>query len=67
MSTKISASAEIYKQPDGKWSIDNGRSVRICRDKDAVGQYLEEMLWPLLAPALNREIEVKITVNYTIK
>ena len=67
MSTKVSVSAEVYKQPDGKWAIDNGLSFRICRDKDAVGQYLEESLWPLLAPALNRGIEVKITVNYEIK
>ena len=55
--------AEIYREPDGTFAFDNGRTIRICKDKDAVGEQLEPMLWPLIAPALQEKKNVTIIIT----
>lgn len=56
---------QVYPQREGEWALDNGRKIFICKDADAVGNNLEEALWPIISPALKAGREVKITIEYT--
>ena len=55
---------EIYPEPDGTFAFDNTRVIVICKDKDDVGERLEPMLWPLIAPALMEKKPLTITIEY---
>lgn len=57
------STVEIYPEPDGSFAFDNGRVIRICSDADAVGYNLEEMLWPLMKPALKKRKPITITIK----
>ena len=60
----MQSKAEIYPEPDGTFAFDNGRLIRICPDRDAIGENLEPMLWPLIEPALKAKKPITITIQY---
>lgn len=62
----MQSKAEIYPEPDGTFAFDNGRVIKICKTRDDVGAELEEMIWPLIAPALKakKPITITITIQY---
>ena len=60
----MSSKAEIYPEPDGSFAFDNGNVIRICADADSVGYNLEELLWPLMEPALKQRKPITITINF---
>ena len=60
----MSNNVEIYPEPDGTLAFDNGRLIRICPDRDAIGENLEPMLWPLIEPALKAKKPITITIQY---
>ena len=55
---------QILAQPDGEWSIDNGRTIKFVKTANDVGSELEEMLWPLLELGLREKRDISILVNY---
>lgn len=55
---------EIYPQPDKSFAFDNSRLIRVCKDRDAVGEYLGPMLYPLIEPALRARKTIRITIEY---
>lgn len=59
----MQSKAEIYPEPDGKFAFDNGRVIRICFNPDDVGEQLESMLWPMIAPLLKKKKSFKIIVT----
>ena len=60
----MQSKAEIYPEPDGTFAFDNGRVIKICRNANDVGAELEEMIWPLIAPALKAKTPITITIQY---
>lgn len=58
---------EIYPEPDGTFAFDNGRKIHICETRDDVGEDMEEMLWPLLEPALRAKKSITITIEYGVE
>ena len=63
---KFKKTVEAYPQREGDWALDNGRKIFICKNADAVGNNLEQAIWPLIAPALNAGREVKITIEFEL-
>jgi len=61
---KYKKTVYIYPQREGEFALDNRRTIYFCKDADAVGEHLEEALWPLLAPALKANTEITITITY---
>ena len=60
MSNKL----EIYPEPDGTFCIDAPHEAMICRNADAVGEYLEPFLWPMIKDGLKERKSITITVEY---
>lgn len=60
----MQSKAEIYPEPDGTFAFDNGRVIKICNNANDVGAELEEMIWPLIAPALKVKKPITITIQY---
>lgn len=60
----MQSKAEIYPEPDGTFAFDNGRVIRICYNANDVGAELEELIWPLIAPALKAKKPITITIQY---
>lgn len=55
--------ALICAYPDGNFSFRSGDKVKFCTDADEVGAELEEMLWPLVAPFLEKRQDIEIIVK----
>jgi hypothetical protein len=47
----------------GTFTFFNGIETVECKSRDDVGKYMEQMLWPLIAPALDSET-ITITIHY---
>lgn len=60
----MQSKAEIYPEPDGTFAFDNGNIIRVCYNADDVGANLEQMLWPLIGPALKAKKPITITIQY---
>lgn len=60
----MQSKAEIYPEPDGTFAFDNSRVIKICHNANDVGAELEEMIWPLIAPALKEKKPITITIQY---
>ena len=60
----MQSKAEIYPEPDGTFAFDNGLVIKICHNANDVGAELEEMIWPLIAPALKAKKPITITIQY---
>ena len=60
----MQSKAEIYPEPDGTFAFNNGKIIYICNTLDDVGADLEQMIWPLLEPALKSKKPITITIQY---
>lgn len=60
----MQSKAEIYPEPDGTFAFDNSRVIKICHNANDVGAELEEMIWPLIEPALKAKKPITITIEY---
>lgn len=60
----MQSKAEIYPEPDKTFAFDNGRVIMICQTRDDVCAELEEMIWPLIEPALKAKKPITITIQY---
>lgn len=60
----MQSKAEIYPEPDGTFAFDNGRVIKICHNANDVGAELEELIWPLIEPALKAKKPTTITIQY---
>lgn len=60
----MQSKAEIYPEPDGTFAFDNGRIIHICYTRDDVGADLEQMIWPLIEPALKSKKPITIKIQY---
>ena len=56
--------ARINPAPDGTFEIDNGLCSKICSNANDIGAELEEMLWPLIEPALKERKPITIKIEY---
>ena len=56
--------AIIRTLSNGTFAFDNGHDVKVCVDADEVGAELEEMIWPLIEPALKAKKPITITIQY---
>lgn len=56
--------AIIRPLSNGTFAFDNGYDVKVCVDADDAGAELEEMLWPLIEPALKAKKTITITIQY---
>lgn len=59
----MSKMVEIYPEPDGTFAFDNGNVIRICGNADIVGENLEQMIWPLIEPALKAKKSITIRID----
>ena len=55
---------KIYPEPDGTYCMDGPHDVMICKDADAVGEFLEPFIWPMVRDALRERKSITITVEY---
>lgn len=60
----MQSKAEIYPEPDGTFAFDNGRVIKVCDNANDVGAELEELIWPLIEPALKAKKPITITIQY---
>ena len=60
----MQSKAEIYPEPDKTFAFDNGRVIKVCDNANDVGEELEELIWPLIAPALKAKKPITITIEY---
>lgn len=55
--------ATVFSEQDGTFTFDNGHQIVICKDKDSVGEMVEQMLWPLMKPLLDAGKDFKIVIE----
>lgn len=64
MSTGVLHKATVIpKDGEESFVFNNGQTERICKDADAVGAELEEMLWPLVEKPLKAKKSFTIIVK----
>lgn len=60
----MQSKAKVGPRTDGTFLFENGYTKKVCKDADDVGAELEEMIWPLIAPALKAKKPITITIQY---
>ena len=59
MSSKI----EIYPEPGKEFVVDNGRTIKVCKDISEVRSYLAQILWDGIEPALKKRKSITIKAD----
>lgn len=54
----------LAKNQLGEWVFDNGKKLLfVGDDKEKIAEYIEQVLWPILAPVINAGRPASITVE----